>query len=258
MSQDTTLFVGWQDQGDRRWYVVARLVGSSRDTGEHDYSFEYVRGAQEAASKGFRPFVAFPDLSEIVRSRTLLPFFRNRVMPSSRPDYPSYLTQLGLSTVAGELDILARSGGRRTTEREEIEVFAPPVLRNDGTYETHFFVRGLRYLGAKSSDVVELHEHDSLLCMLDLQNPFNHNAVLLRTKNQLVLGYVPDFLCQDVATLLRNGNIVRVDIVKVNDISVPVQHRVLCRMQLEPPADYLFLSTSKFEPMVERGVSRAA
>jgi hypothetical protein len=179
-------------------------------------------------------------------------------MPSSRPDYPSYLTQLGLPTPAGELDILARSGGRRTTEREEIEIFAPPVLRDDGIYETHFFVRGLRHLAAKNSDVVELHERDSLLCMLDLQNPVNRNAVLLRTERQMVLGYVPDFLCQDVAFLLRNGNVVRVDVAKVNDINVPVQHRVLCRMRLEPPADYVFLSAPKFQPMVERGVSRAA
>jgi hypothetical protein len=28
MSQNATIFVGWQDQRSRRWYVVARLVRS--------------------------------------------------------------------------------------------------------------------------------------------------------------------------------------------------------------------------------------
>src|SRR5512137_1142786 len=117
MSQNATLFVGWQDQSSRRWYVVARLERSLAADGKLEYAFRYVRGAEDAARSGFRPFVAFPDQHEVVRSRVLLPFFGNRVMPSSRPDYLTYLDQLGLEAPAEELAILARSGGRRTSER---------------------------------------------------------------------------------------------------------------------------------------------
>jgi hypothetical protein len=127
MSQNATLFVGWQNQSSRLWHVVARLVRSIAADGKPEYVFEYVRGAEGAASTGFRPFVAFPDEHEIVRSRILLPFFGNRVMPSNRPDYLTYLGQLGLEAPAEELAVLARSGGQRTSERSEVEVFAPPV-----------------------------------------------------------------------------------------------------------------------------------
>ena len=261
MKQERTLFVGWQDQSERRWYVVARLVKSTAVNGEHEYRFEYIRGAEEAASKGFQPFVAFPKLEEVVRSRALLPFFRNRVMPSSRPDYLSYLAQLGLEAPAEELAILARSGGQRTTERDEIEVFAPPLKREDGTYETHFFVRGIRHLGATNVDVAGLRERERLLCMLDLQNEFNRDAVILRTDRRerpILLGYVPDYLCHDVATLLKGDHVIRATVAKVNDSGVPVQHRILCRLELEPPSDYPFLSGPRFQPLLKQSVSQAA
>ncbi len=257
MSQDVTLFVGWQNQSSRRWYVVARLVRSSATDGKHEYAFEYVRGAEDAASSGFRPFVAFPDLQVVVRSQILLPFFRNRVMPSSRPDYPTYLAQLGLEASAEELAVLARSGGRRTTERAEVEVFAPPALREDGTYGTHFFIRGLRHCRAKEDDIARLRQDERLLCMLDVQNATNPAAVVLRTDQQVVLGYVPDYLCHDVSALLKNGHVVRASIAKVNDASVPIQHRILCRMELEPPPGYPFLSEPEFQPLL-RSLSRAA
>jgi len=257
VSLDATLFVGWQDQKTRRWCVVARLLRRTAGDGTHEYVFEYVRGAEAAQSKGFQPFVAFPNLTESVRSRTLLPFFSNRVMPSRRPDYPNYLDELGLQPPAEELAVLARSGGRRTTERAEIEVFAPPTLRDDGTYETHFFIRGMRHVHAKEEDVAQLRENERLLCMLDVQNPHNPEAVILRTSQQLVLGYVPNYLCNDVANLLTSGCLVHATIAKVNQPNVPIQHRVLCRMVLAPPPGYRFLSRPEFQPL-DRSVSRAA
>lgn len=254
---NATLFVGWQNQSSRRWYVVARLVRSIAADGEVEYVFEYVRGAEDAAGSGFRPFVAFPDEHEVVRSRVLLPFFGNRVMPSSRPDYRTYLDQLGLEAPAEELEILARSGGQRTSERSEVEVFAPPVLRKDGIYETHFFIRGLSHSHAREEDVAGLRQHESLLCMLDVQNHVNSAAVALRTDKRVMLGYVPDYLCRDVSDLLKKGDVVRARIAKVNDASAPRPHRILCRMELEPPPEYRFLSGPEFEPLV-RNLSRAA
>jgi hypothetical protein len=257
MSQNATLFVGWQNQGSRRWYVVARLVRSIAADGKVEYAFEYVRGAEDAALCGFQPFVAFPNQQEVVRSRVLLPFFGNRVMPSNRPDYRTYLDQLGLETSAEELDILARSGGQRTSERSEVEVFAPPLLRKDGIYETHFFLRGLSHSPAREEDVASLRQHDVLPCMLDVHNPVNPAAVALRTDQQVMLGYVPDYLCRDVSCLLKEGHVVRASIARVNDASAPRPHRILCRMELEPPPEYRFLSGHEFEPLV-RNLSRAA
>jgi hypothetical protein len=93
--------------------------------------------------------------------------------------------------------------------------------------------------------------------MLDVQNATNNAAVVLRTDRQVVLGYVPDYLCHDVSFLLKNDLVVRASIAKVNDASVPIQHRILCRMEIEPPPGYRFLSGPEFQPLLP-SLSRAA
>jgi hypothetical protein len=97
--------------------------------------------------------------------------------------------------------------------------------------------------------------------MLDRQNEVNRDAVILRTdrpERPILVGYVPDYLCHDVATLLKIDRVIRATVAKVNDPDVPVQHRVLCRLELEPPSDYPFLSGPKFQPLLKRIVSQAA
>jgi nucleotidyltransferase substrate binding protein (TIGR01987 family) len=57
----------------------------------------------------------------------LLPFFRNRVMPSSRPDYPTYLDQLGLEASAEESRGAIGVYGSKDATRE---AFAKGLISN--------------------------------------------------------------------------------------------------------------------------------
>jgi len=252
MSSTETLYVGWQHRESRRWFVVGRLtrVSNGPDLSDREFEFVYVAGVNEALSRGFQPFIAFPDLDRAVRSRELLPFFRNRVMPRNRPDYRAYLEQLALEPTAEEFAILARSGGQRTPERGEIELFAAPVRRADGSYEAYFLVRGIRHVDLNHEVVATLGEGDRLLCVLDVQNTYNPEAVLLRADSKGLVGYVPDYLCGEVSLLLRQKCDVRVTIARINNSpTVPVQNRIMCRLEANAPADLRPFSDPRFAPL---------
>jgi hypothetical protein len=227
--------------------------------GRVEYEFVYVRGADEALENGFQPFVAFPDLDTMVVSHDLLPFFRDRLMPKSRPDYQRYLAQLALDPNDDEFAILARSGGVRTTERAEIELFAPPTQKDDGTYETYFWVRGMRYVDPDRNALDTIQPNDRLFCTLDVQNEKNPNAVLLRTKGKRLVGYAPDYLCDDLSVRLKNLDMVLVTAVKIDPSPlVPARNRVLCHLTAQLPAGVRPFSTDKFKPRVRKDLTRAA
>jgi len=104
---------GRSNQFDGRPNRTRRPAGSTRlpplalpegDDGE--YVFRY----RPPLPGSFRPFPAFPDLSEQYRSRRLFPFFENRIMSPLRPDYEDYLSALGLSRdEATPFEMLART-----------------------------------------------------------------------------------------------------------------------------------------------------
>jgi len=115
-----TLFLAWQDPKSRRWYPVGRLASSNQL-----YSFQYTKGAEQAAAAGFQPLASFPELRTIYVSEHLFPLFTNRILPHSRPEYGDYLKWL--SVPPSERDpvvILSRSGGQRVTDT--LEVFPCP------------------------------------------------------------------------------------------------------------------------------------
>jgi hypothetical protein len=252
------LYVNWGDPKTHRWFVVARLIRRG-DRRAQVFEFAYVAGALEAEKHGFRPFVSFPSLQEVVNSRELLPFFRNRVMSSGRPDYASYVKELGLEPDTDDLRLLARSGGQRETERSDVtELFAPPQRRQDGRLESHFFVRGLGHLPGAAELATRLAKDEQLFCLKDVQNRVNPKALVLRTESQALLGYLPDYLCEDVSALLDEPSEVRFSVVQVNDPNVPVRLRVLCRFEATVPAGFQPFAGPQFTPLSGEAVRAAA
>ncbi len=67
---------------------------------------------REATDLGFQPLLSFPELSTVYITSELPPLFTNRLMPKSRPDFPGYITELGLTAEQAEpFAVLARSEG---------------------------------------------------------------------------------------------------------------------------------------------------
>jgi len=136
------LYLAWQEPDSRRVVAIARLLKLNGD-----YEFAYINAVEEATRQGFQPLLSFPDLSTVYITSDLPPLFTNRLMPKSRPDFPGYITELGLTAEqAKPFAVLARSEGRRATD--SLEVFSGPLPFADG-YEGFFLARGVRHLPAK-------------------------------------------------------------------------------------------------------------
>jgi hypothetical protein len=244
-------FLAWQNPEKRGIRVVGRL--SMIPTGEETiYEFVYLEGARRAQRKyGFQPFLAFPELDNLYRSNRLFPFFTNRVVPSKRGDYPAYIEELGLTRDDATPErILSRGGGRRMTDH--VEIFAPPQRDPEsGLDEMFFLLRGLRYMsGGTEERIANLERGTQLSCMLDFQNPHNLRAVMLRTGDNVLLGYVPDYLADDVALLRKNEAPLLVHVERVNPPPAPQGHRLLCRLQARWPVDHAPFSDERFQPLV--------
>lgn len=119
--QERHLFVSWRDPEVGSIHPIGRLVRRTTEDGE-SYSFAYLKNAERL--ERFEPLPGLPDLHQRYDSHVLFPVFANRVMPRSRPDYDLLASRADLTGDADPFEVLARSGGRRATDR--IEVFAGP------------------------------------------------------------------------------------------------------------------------------------
>jgi hypothetical protein len=247
MTRERTLFVTWYDPERRAILPVGRLVERHDDQGPL-YEFRYIRGALEACQHNFLPFYAFPELHKTYLSRGLFPFFTNRVIPTTRPDYQEYVEMLGLERNSAEpFTILERSGGGRQTDRIEV---IPAPLRDEetGAYRTHFLVRGIRYFPGSASRIERLTPSERLFWMLDAQNAANPGAVALRTEDRYLLGYVPDYLLPDVEQLVTQKIPLDIRVARANP-SAPLHHRLLCSLEARWPEKFVPFQGEQFEPL---------
>lgn len=201
------LYVTWQDPRSRQYWPVGRLRVFAQGT-DRRYEFVYLRGARKTGDAHFRGFVGFPDLKEVYRDHELFPLFANRIMNRRRPDFGEFVTRLDLDpNTADDLDILARSGGRRVTD--SIEVFAKPDLIRDGCYQTYFLSHGIRYLNPGIQRLLEasVQEGDRLYLQWDTQNSADPRAMSLRTEDHLSAGFVPRYLLDDAWDLHVNQEV---------------------------------------------------
>jgi hypothetical protein len=238
------LFVNWQDESSRRIFPVGRLLNLTDDS----YEFAYIAAAKEAQQFGFVPFVAFPELGRVYTSSALPAFFKNRVLQPGRPDYPQHLAELGLdSATATPVAILARSGGRRVTD--PLEVFAELVpAANEDRFETHFFVRGIRHFAGAEEVVTHLAAGDLLTLQPEPSNAFNPKALLLACHDTRCVGYVPDYLAEDLNQLAVSDPSMQIQVVRVNAAPSPSQQRLLCRLSISPTAPRPHRG-ARFEPI---------
>jgi hypothetical protein len=236
------LFVNWQDEGSRRIFPVGRLLSLAAG----GYEFAYIAAARDAQQLGFAPFQAFPELERVYHAPDLPAFFQNRLLQPGRPDYPQYLQELGLeSATATPLEILARSGGRRVTD--PLEVFAELVPSAD-RLEAHFFVRGIRHQVGAEEAVSELRPGDELHLKPEPTNAINAKAHLLLCHDGRAVGYVPDYLTDDLSELAGLDPSLRIEAVRVNSSPAPSQQRLLCKLSISSTAPRPHRG-SRFDPI---------
>lgn len=250
LAHHRTLFVTWRGPRDGSMYFpVGRLREIADSSGNPAYEFTYIHGAHDAEKDGFRPFIEFPNLGAVYRSRELFPLFSNRLMPNSRPDYVEYVQRLGLTpTEIHPLDLLGRSMGARATDA--IELFPLPVCLN-GRYVTFFLLRGIRHRTPEQQARIEkLVAGEKLLPQPDARNAHDTYAVqLLTTSDGIFVGHVPSYLAEDVSRLCCENELPEVTVDRVNPSPAPVQHRVLCRLEAIWPVGFEPYSTPRYAPI---------
>lgn len=227
------VFLAWQCPQTRKIVPIGWLLALNGG-----YEFSYIGSVRHAQSLGFGPLVSFPDLEMVYRSKALPALFKNRVMPASRPDFPAFVSELGLGTGASPIEVLSRSGGRRATD--EFELFSPPAERPDGKSEMYVLVRGVRHVRGAEEAIAGLVPGQRLLVLRDEQNPHAMHAKLLRTDGTELVGYLPDYLAQELDGPGKPSlKELFVTVEKVNPPPAPVHHRLLCRVEF-PTTDSLF------------------
>jgi hypothetical protein len=237
------LYIAWQDPQTRYWYTVGRL---SRENGM--YCFIYTQGALK--SQRFKYLGRMHDLRQIYWSHELFPLFSNRILDSSRPEYPEYLQWLALDSKNQNdpLQLLARSGGKRATD--ELCVYPHPEINERGEIELFFLSHGLRYLNSSALERInQLQSGDHLMLCRENDNAHDRYALLLETEEPVTVGYCPRYLCRVMET-----SDVKLTVERVNQ-NAPIQFRLLCRAVFTPPLGFDMFADDEHQPLVKASVA---
>jgi hypothetical protein len=241
--QERSLFVSWRDPEVSSIYPIGRLILRVGPDGER-YSFAYLKRAERL--ERFQPLPGLPDLHQRYDSDRLFPVFANRIMPRTRPEFDLLASRLDLGHDADPFEVLARTGGRRATDR--IEVFSGPERTDDGESCVLFFARGIRHIPGASEAVASLRVGDQLILVDDTQNEFNARALLMRLSDGRHVGRIPDYLVDHVHELRDFNRAEPLVVVEhVNDETVPAHLRLICRLTALWPEGYVPFSGPDFQ-----------
>ncbi len=221
------LYLAWREPKNREWITVGALWEKNSE-----YHFAYTKGVRKALeSSNFTPINGMEDIEKLYKSKELFPFFKNRILNKSRPEYGSYLSWLGFKSPPSALEELARTNGLRATD--SLQLFAlPKSIENK--YIIYFFNHGINFLSEGYKErLKDLKEGEEIYILKDIQNRFDKLALALRTGDPIeILGYIPRFYTKDVNKLLElNGSSgVKTVIEKVN-LNAPAQFQLLCKLE---------------------------
>jgi hypothetical protein len=194
---------------------------------------------------------SFPDLEKVYESTQLFPFFSNRILKPSRPDYPDYMRWLNLpESESDPMAMLSRSGGTKVTDH--FALFPYPELDDRGRYHLYFFIHGLRYLPSASADrILTLQVGDRLYLMHDFQNKLDRLALMLRTEDAHLIGYCPRYLREDIFEVFQqNPHAVTITVERVNPAPAFLQMRLLCHLIIDWEGFQSF-SSRMYQPLSE-------
>lgn len=192
------------------------------------------------SSKNFVPFGNMTDINPVYISTELFPIFANRVMNERRPEFQRYSdwSDMRSPQLSDPLLLMARMGGSRATDT--LQVYPVPEKREDGLYRTSFFCHGLSHMPSQVQEMTHtLVVGQQLFPMFDVQNPFDHGAVALRTSDPAsMIGYCPRYLAPDLKLLAgQSSNSLAIRVQRVNH-DAPVQFRLLCEAVSKWPKDF--------------------
>lgn len=222
----------WQDVESRALVHVGWLeyTGSG-------FKFSYTDEARRY--ERFAPFPAFPKLEEVYRSADLFPYFAVRLISAADPNYEAVLDAIGLTGQdATPAELLARAPD---SQHDTIQVVPEPHEAPEGTLERTFLVSGFRHAdgltGGAASQVVARIKPDARLELVpEPTNPHNPRAIQIVSRGTQ-LGWLPDYLVDEVHGYLATGRRVEVVVERANGPQTPSHVRLQCRLIVAPLLD---------------------
>lgn len=244
----SAMYVFWQDPESRRWYPVGMLTQSNQT-----FRFVYTKGAAKAREYGFIPFGRMRDLYLEYESRELFPFFANRMLSISRPDYHDYMRWIGAEDDKfNKILALSRTGGSRATDN--LMLYMKPQPNECNEFDLFFLIHGIRHLPKVAIERVNaLEVGDSLYPMYDILNEYDRDAVAIRTNDPShFVGYIPRFFASDVKECISRNRPIecRLTVARVNR-DAPFQLRMLCRFTSPWPESFYPCSGIEYEPLIQ-------
>lgn len=218
------LLVVWRNPSTRRFSTVARL--DQLEDGR--FAFSYVDSAK--FEDEFYPLDEYPDVHGTYVSDTLPVFFANRVMSVDRASYGEYLERLGLATLSSAevpMEVLVRTGGGRATDT--FHIVEAPVDEAD-RFESRFFVSGIGHIDGAPERVHSLRAGAVLRLRPEPSNEINDRAVLIDIEAERPIGWVPNWLCDQVSAMIDDGFELHASVEQVN-VEAPLRLQVLCRIE---------------------------
>lgn len=243
-----SLFLAWQAP-TREWYPIGRL---NADQARSHYTYQYTRGALRAEKQvGFQPLPAFPEIHAKYEASELFPLFKNRVLDPHRRDFAEYLRSLDLDPSNRDpIEILAISGGERQTD--SFEVFPKIEKNNDNKFTSRFFLHGLRHVSESAQRrSLLLEPSEPLQVSLELNNPATGPAIQLTTKEYEFLGWAPRYLVSDILKAIATSPAINAYVVRVNQVGIPLNRRVLIELSGKLPANIEPMSGSDYQVVSE-------
>lgn len=218
-----SLLVIWQNPGNR----VFSKIGQLDQLVDGRYAFRYLPRASE--DPDFFPLDEFPQLNALYVSDALPSFFANRVMSHDRPDYSRYREWWGLEDDDADtpFEVLARTGGPRATDT--FHVVDPLRTAEDGKVVSRFFVSGVRYHAGSGELIKRLKSGARLALRDEPDNPYNPRALLIDVEDGQPVGWVPDWLVDDVHDLRAAGSDLDLVVEQANP-DAPDHLKLLCRL----------------------------
>ncbi len=215
------VYLSWQSKVDHSWHVVGRLDRLSQAA----YRFVYTRGA--VAGKKFLPLLAMPDLYKVYEAKELFSIFSNRLLSKKRPEYESFIRWMNLDVSnVDELDVLARSEGRKVTD--SFQVFPDLKVDEGNKLCIEFFVHGASHTLAPATIEEKLKPGERLWLFQDSQNEDPLAVGIRLEKPWAMVGYLPRYLAGTVHPVLSQApQAVSARLVKISD-DAPSYYRLLC------------------------------
>jgi hypothetical protein len=247
------LFVTWQDPESRRIYPIARLL--RLPSGQ--YEVAYIRAVAQAQVNGFAGLPGFEDLEQVYVSTELPELFERR--PPRRRTAPKQVTDPAATQLLAEsLDaapIILRVPGRSGGTSVRLEVFAPPLPSTGGRFWGAFVARGVGRAPGSADAIEQLAPEERLTLLGEPENAYNPRAVLLARADQSAIGYLPDYLANELGETGHGPEQLEVHVQRSERVSfppAPAIYQVICRYTCPAPLGRALFRSEHYQPASPR------